>query len=359
MSDPTQTAQDAYTELAPDADFPTLPLDLSGSNYELPDVSGTNPLYGTLSKIELTDLTDGDVDGVGTFDRLMASMKAHLEQEYECNRITGAEYTKAYIELTTAALTTGMSFLFQREQVFLQNQLTQMQARAAEIEAVAAGARLEQQKQDAVRSQFDALNSRAQFAVSKMQLASAAAQVSHIEKQAEVSDKQKLKLEAETSTIDYNRTYILPENKRKISYEIDQVLPASVSKVNYEVSQLMPQQRESLIKDVAIKSYQLSSTLVQQFKLLEEQTQVQRAQTLNTRVDGTVVTGAVGKQKDLYTQQIDSYKKDARYKVGKMYLDAWITQKSLDEGLFAPDQLNNTNVNEVLANLRLDNLLGS
>lgn len=359
MSDPTQTAQDAYTELAPDADFPQLSLDLTGGEYELPAQGAGNALYDSLTKIELTNLTDGDIDGVGTFDKLMASMKAHLEEEFQCNRITGEEYTKAYIALTTAALTTGMNFLFQRDQIFLQNQLTQMQARAAEIQAVTAGAQLEQTKQDAIKSQFDALNSRATFAVTKMQLARAVAEVSHVEKQIEVSDKQKLQIEAETTMINYRRTEILPEEKRKVSYEIDTMLPATVAKIEYETQQLLPQQRESLVKDIAIKQYQLSNTLIQQYKLLQEQTEVQRAQTLNTRTDGTGIVGAVGKQKDLYTQQIDSYKKDARYKVGKMYLDAWITQKSLDEGLFAPDQLNNTNVNEVLANLRLDNLLGS
>mgnify|MGYP000439303871 CR=1 FL=1 len=65
----------------------------------------------------------------------------------------------------------------------------------------------------------------------------------------------------------------------------------------------------------------------------------------------------MGKQKDLYDQQIDSFVKDAKHKTAKMYLDGWITQKTLDEGLNAPDQLTNTNIDAVLAALRTANSL--
>jgi hypothetical protein len=38
-----------------------------------------------------------------------------------------------------------------------------------------------------------------------------------------------------------------------------------------------------------------------------------------------------------------------------MYLDGWITQKTLDEGLFAPNELQNTTVDSVLSNIRTAN----
>ena len=67
--------------------------------------------------------------------------------------------------------------------------------------------------------------------------------------------------------------------------------------------------------------------------------------------------GSVGKQKDLYDQQIDSFIKDAAHKTAKMYLDGWITQKTLDEGLTAPTQLANANVDSVLSTVRSNNSL--
>lgn len=89
-----------------------------------------------------------------------------------------------------------------------------------------------------------------------------------------------------------------------------------------------------------------------QIDLVAEQLEAARAQTLDTRTNGATVTGVVGKQKDLYTQQIDSYQKDAAYKVGKMYLDSWLTQKTIDEGLAPPTELSNTNVGTVMSKLR-------
>lgn len=95
-----------------------------------------------------------------------------------------------------------------------------------------------------------------------------------------------------------------------------------------------------------------------QVDLTTEQFEAERAKTLDTRSDGvTVVVGSVGKQKDLYTQQIDSFVKDAAHKTAKMYLDGWITQKTLDEGLTAPAQLTNVNIDSVLATVRSNNSL--
>jgi hypothetical protein len=100
-----------------------------------------------------------------------------------------------------------------------------------------------------------------------------------------------------------------------------------------------------------------TSLLDEQIKLTKEQTEAERAKTLDTRTDAATVKGSVGKQKDLYTQQIDSFVKDAKHKAAKMYLDGWITQKTLDEGLTAPNQLTNTNVDSVLQAIRTANSL--
>ena len=92
---------------------------------------------------------------------------------------------------------------------------------------------------------------------------------------------------------------------------------------------------------------------------LSEQGEAQRAQTMDTRSDGSTVVGLLGKQKALYDQQITSYKRDAEVKAGKLWIDAWITMKTIDEGLLPPDQFTNTEINEVLAALKTNNVLGS
>lgn len=102
-----------------------------------------------------------------------------------------------------------------------------------------------------------------------------------------------------------------------------------------------------------VQQYNLDNILPAQLTLVKEQGEVQRAQTMNTRSDGvTAVVGVLGKQKDLYTQQIDSYKRDAETKAIKLFTDAWITQKTIDEGLIPPGQFSNANLDVILNRLR-------
>jgi len=132
------------------------------------------------------------------------------------------------------------------------------------------------------------------------------------------------------------------------------------------ISGVVALQKRNLSVDADIKDYNLDNTLPTQLTLLQEQVhltseqgEAERAKTLDTRTDGGTVVGSIGKQKDLYTQQIDSFIKDAQHKTAKMFLDGWITQKTLDEGLTAPTQLTNNEINEVISAVRLNNNLGS
>lgn len=131
-----------------------------------------------------------------------------------------------------------------------------------------------------------------------------------------------------------------------------------------DVSGVIGLQKRNLSTEADTKDYVLANQLPNQVELLakqitltSEQTESERAKTLDNRTDGATVVGSVGKQKDLYTQQIDSFIKDATHKTAKMYLDAWITQKTLDEGITAPNQLTNTEIDSVLSTVRSNNNL--
>lgn len=107
----------------------------------------------------------------------------------------------------------------------------------------------------------------------------------------------------------------------------------------------------------ATGEYQLNNMLPQQLKLLMEQTEAARAQTQDIRNDGATIVGLMGKQKDLYTQQITSYQRDAEVKAGKLFTDAWTVQKTIDEGLLPPDGFTNASVDEVLTTIKTNNNL--
>lgn len=131
------------------------------------------------------------------------------------------------------------------------------------------------------------------------------------------------------------------------------------------ISGLVGLQKRNLTSDADTKDYNLANTmptqlnlLLEQIDLVAEQKEGERSKTMDVRSDGsTIIEGSVGKQKDLYDQQIDSFVKDAKQKAAKMYLDGWITQKTLDENLAAPSELEVPSVSAVLLSLKNENNL--
>lgn len=212
-------------------------------------LNGTDsPLLRKPCGVDNSDLTERKVDGCGTFDILMSSVYAHLRTEFDKNRITGAEYTKAYIALTESVISNSVQFLLQKENAY-------WQAVAGQLEVVKTAKTIEEIEQNII-------------------------------------------------------------NKTK----------------------------EALILD-------------EQRKLVKEQMESQLAQTLDVRTDSAAVSGLIKTQKDLYKQQIDSYKRDAETKVGKLLIDTWTTQKTVDEGLTAPTQVSNANLDTLITALRSRNTI--
>lgn len=257
-------------------DFALPNIDMSGPEWDIPG-GNDSPIFGEITRLTNDSLTTREVGGSGTFDALMESAAKHLKQEFKEGRITGGEYTKAYIATLESCMGNAVQFLLGRDQAY-------WAAALAQIQAVTARVTLATTKAQYVLAKFQALASKSEYALTKL----------------------KLSTESETYC-------------------------AALFNVEY--------------------------TLPQQLKLLVEQTEAQRAQTLDTRTDGTTVVGSIGKQKDLYTQQITSYKRDSELKAAKLYSDAWITQKTIDEGLNPPNSFTNSVVDEVMSTIKTNNSL--
>ncbi|MNQ52234.1 hypothetical protein D3C85_662400 [compost metagenome] len=254
--------------------------------------------------VKLEDLTTKQVDGSGVFDALMTSFGAHLRNEYEKGRIAGADYTKTYIALSESAMSQAVAFLLGKDQAF-------WQAQQAQLGALTARVQLETAKIQAASVQLEALNQKANFALTKMKVATE---------------------EVGYCSAKYNLEVMLPE----------QLL--TVQKANatatYNLATMLPQQLLNL---------QGQQTLI------KEQMEAQRGQTLDLRSDGATVMGVMGQQKLLYAQQITSYKRDAEVKAAKLFTDAWITQKTMDEGLLPPTGFTNASIDTILTALKLNN----
>ena len=222
-------------------------INYSAPEYNFPGDSSGTP-YQPIKEITLDELTTKVLNGTGSFDSIMTSVAAHLTGEFKANRITGAEYTKAYIASMTAALQAGLQFLLSKDSAYWA----------------------------AIKAQADAITARVQLQTAKHQAEAAAMQV---------------------------------------------------------------------------------KLLGEQIKLLTEQVETQRAQTLGTRTDAQPVQGVVGAQVGLYKQQVTSYERDAEVKAAKLFTDAWITQKTMDEGLLPPSNFANASLDTILAKIKLNNQL--
>ena len=305
------TANTLLTSLVGSKTFALPDVDLTDASYLKPD--GTGELYVPPTKLTNEDLTTRVVDGSGVFDALMSGIASHLKKEYEQNRITGQQYTEAFVGAAGGAMQNATSYLLGRDQAYWQAITAQLQARTLEIGVITA---------------------RVQLEIAKAQLATARAQ-------------------ALTAEAGYGRT------KMKIATGDQQycLLKVQTLQGQYTYDEIMPLQKAGLVLDNATKTFTNANILPSQKKLLDEQIEVQRAQTLDTRTNGATIEGSVGKQKDLYDQQIISYQRDAEVKAVKIFTDAWITQKTIDEGLDPPGAFANPSLNIMLKNIKkLNNL---
>lgn len=143
------------------------------------------------------------------------------------------------------------------------------------------------------------------------------------------------------------------------TYNIEQKLPIELDLVKEQRETARAQTKDTRTDGSPVNGLIQNQRLVmaEQIDLIREQREAERSKTLNARTDGQLITGSVGKQKDLYTQQIDSFIKDSQHKVAKMYLDTWITQKTLDENLPVPDSLENPQISSIIASVRTKNAL--
>lgn len=269
----------------------TIPdVDLTGAQYTLPGGDG-NALFQPVAPVTVADLTTG-IGGTGVFDAMMATYQALLQVEYKANRITGAEYTKAFLALTQGAMQGAVQFVLGKDQAYWQSQ-------TAQVGVISAMVGLETAKVQMVNQQLEAVNAKARYALTKLQMAG--------------------------ESVQYGTAV-------------------------FQLSTMLPAQKLLLTQQLA--------QAVAQTSLVTEQIETARASTTNNRSDGTLIVGTLGAQKTLYLQQVTSYMRNAEVTAAKIFTDAWITQKTMDDGLDPPNGFTNTNIDTILTTLVANNNLG-
>lgn len=89
-----------------------------------------------MTAISNADLTTKTVDGSGVFDVLMQAAAAHLDSEFNKNRIKGSEYAEVYLGAMTQVLQTATQFLLTKQKTDLEAQLLTKQIALAEQQRI-------------------------------------------------------------------------------------------------------------------------------------------------------------------------------------------------------------------------------
>ncbi|MBO6278188.1 MAG: hypothetical protein J6N20_12300 [Pseudomonas sp.] len=99
----------------------------------------------TPDPITLASLTEARIDGSGAFDTLMRAMSAHLEREFQDNRLRGADYAQVYLSALTPVLQNSVVFLLQKDEAANKALLVEAQVRLTEAQIKLAEAELERE----------------------------------------------------------------------------------------------------------------------------------------------------------------------------------------------------------------------
>lgn len=339
-------ANDLLIELLGDKTFPVPQTDLDGIDYQIP----LTPPGSEVKSLTIKDLTERTVDGDGAFDALMQAMTAHITQEYEKDRITGHEYATTYLGITQGVLGASVQFLMGKDQAYWQAKTAELQARMVEVQIIQARVDVAVAKTNLALIQYKALTAETEYATAKIRLA--VEDMNLCLAKAQLED-----LGVETDTKRYNLDMLMPIQKETAEAQLEG-LDIDNNIKTFNLSEMLPKQKELLDEQVEgvgldneSKEYTNTNILPVQKALVEEQVEVQRAQTADVRTDGAPIRGSLGKQKDLYDQQIKSYKDDSKTKVAKIYSDAWITMRTMDEGYPSPNAFKNENIHSMLSDV--------
>lgn len=259
-------------------DFSVPNVDFNSPAFDIPPALA-DALQNVPAPLSVGLLTERKVDGEGCFDQIMTAVKAHLKEEYEAGRITGAEYAKTYIALMQAALQFAVQYLLGKDSAYYSALDTQAKALASNLDAYTAKVKL-------AIAQSQANLVKAQYAGEVIKLGA--------------TEKQTDMTVAQTGLVEAQR----------------------------EVQ-------------------------IQQKDLLKEQTEQAHAQVSDTQLDGaTPVTGYIGKQNKLLTQQAQSFRNDHVLKGAKVFADSFATQLSMSTATVDGTGLDASGINKAITNLQ-------
>ena len=276
-------------------------------------------LSNTAVTLDIAKLTECTLEGSGVLDKLLHTARVHLQDEFQQGRITGKEYSNAYIAIYDRVVQSAITYTLAAEKA--PYTIAQIEAQTALIE--------EQRKQVEEETRYRL-----------------PAEIQQIQAQTALTTQQKTNLEAEGLNIP------------KQGELLDAQVIATLREGELREKQILLAEKDILLRDkeLSIKEQQLLLA-AEELRLKAEEIEVAKAQgelyaqkviTEKAQVDSSVVGAGsvIDTNNKLLNAQADAYEKEQVIKAVKLAMDTFIT------GYTNGDRWGNT------ANLQNDNTLG-
>lgn len=263
--------------------------------------------------IETKDLTES-INGSGVFDTLMASLKDHLQVEFEKGRITGVNYSNVYLGGLTVVMQQSIEFLLRKDQAAAQVDLTK-----AQITNVDADTDFKNTQNLLAQEQIE--NTKADTEYRKVQTSLALVQTDIAKKELELKEK-------ELSLAD-----------KEIALKAVE-LSLSQKELELRTVQLNLSEKELVLKDkeISLAEKQLvklnEEIVLMQKQVLKTDSEIEllnaKAATEKGQTSDSVNAGLIGAQRRLYEAQTTGFTNDHNYKMTKVRADIYSVMLSQD-----------------------------
>lgn len=321
-------------------------------------------LSNTTVTLDITKLTECTLEGSGVLDKLLHTARVHLQDEFQQGRITGKEYSNAYIAIYDRMVQSAIAYTLAAERA--PYEIAQLEAQTALTE--------EQRKQVEEETRY-------RLPAEIQQIQAQTALVNY--QKDELLPAQTANQKKQTELLEYDLTQIKPHElaiKQKqaeiAEFELLNKLPAELDQLRAQTA-LIPKQGELIDaqviatlregdlkekqillaeKELLLKEQQLLLA-AEELLLKAEEIEVAKSQgelyaqkviTEKAQVDSSVVGAGsvIDTNNKLLNAQADAYEKEQVIKAVKLAMDTFIT------GYTNGDRWGNT------ANLQNDNTLG-
>jgi len=354
-----------------------------------------DPIWNKVKKLGVEELTDGTIGGTGIFDGLMVAVEAHLLKEYKANRITGSDYTQAYIALMQSTMQNAVGYVTSSEQQYWAS----VAARVAAINGIV---ELENVKLKYEVLKIEAMKGKAEYTLAKQRLAIEDTNYAIAEYQLNnihpatwqgllldntgkgianntalynlntILPTQHAGMLIANSTAQYNLDYIMVEQYKGLQwdnatkkYNLENILVATYDGLlldnatkQYNLDNILVETWKGLKWDNATKEYTLNNILPEQKILLMEQGNVQRAHTKIDRRDAGGGISAIDTKSTAYMQnwlhwvQSCAFVRDVHIKAAKVYADTYAVIRTTDDTVQPPGSLSEGETDAAMARLK-------